>query len=72
MVLYRTPYRPQSSPRPDQFQVSLCREKEGYHFTFVKLLAIGSWFHAYLIGEYWLGGKYYPHMWEIAELKSVI
>ena len=28
-------------------------------FPFFKLLGIGYWFHAYLIGEYWGGRKYY-------------
>ena len=68
MVLYLTPYHQQSCPGHDQLHVTLCWVKGRFygwfHFPFVKLLIIGYWFHAYLIGEYWDGSKYYPHMWE--------
>ena len=76
MVLYWTPDHPQSCPDPDQLQVPLSWVKGrfyvGFHFPFVKLLVIGYWFHAYLIGEYWGGSKCYPHMWESNELRIVI
>jgi len=41
---------------PDQLQVPPCWVKGrfygGFNFPFMKLIEIGYWFHAYLIGDY--------------------
>ena len=63
MVLYSTSYQLQVSFGPDLLQVLLCWFEGNFYggsnFSFFKLLGIGYWFHAYLIGEYRGGRKYY-------------